>query len=60
MEGCYMKQKVNSEETTDDNSADFEMDRLDQQIILLVSFLALFFAIVGFSMSDVFGILIRS
>lgn len=55
-----MKQKVNSEETTDDNSADFEMDRLDQQIILLVSFLALFFAIVGFSMSDVFGILIRS
>lgn len=60
MEGRYMKQKVNSEETTDDNSADFEMDRLDQQIILLVSFLALFFAIVGFSMSDVFGILIRS
>lgn len=55
-----MKHRVNSEDSANDDSVDFEMDRLDQQIILLVSFLALFFAVIGFSMSDVFGIVVHS
>ncbi len=39
---------------------DFEMDAFDQKVILLVSFIALVLAMVGFSMSDVAYLLLKS
>lgn len=54
-----MKRNVNVDESQDDRLAEIEIDKTDQNIIILVSFLAFVFAILGFSMSDVFSLLIR-
>lgn len=54
-----MKHDLNSDHSNDDGLADIDMNRTDQHILLLVSFLALVFAIIGFSMSDAFALFIR-
>lgn len=55
-----MKRNLNTDDLHDDGLNDIEMNQTDQNIILLVSFLALVFALIGFSMSDVITLLIRS
>lgn len=54
-----MKRDVNTDDSQDDGLADIDMNRTDQHILLLVSFLALVFAIIGFSMSEAFTLFLH-